>query len=428
MSRTLDVYLHNNLVGHLTQDDGGQMMFDYLESWIENPTAIPLSESLPLRKERFSRKECQGFFAGILPEESKREIIAHNLGISPRNDYALLEHIGGECAGAVTFVPTGGPLPEKKYNYRPLSNEELAAILRILPRRPLMAGDEGVRLSLAGAQDKIAVHVNGDNIFVPLGGAPSTHILKPAIERFEGVVFNEAVCMKLADMAGLPAAKVEIRSVDGIDYLLVERYDRKPVPVPPHLVLGLIQSYSKRVHQEDFCQALGVSPDMKYQSEGGPSLKQCFDLLRDVSSLPAVDLQRLLDAVIFNVLIGNHDAHSKNFSLLYHEGGTLLTGGRTTRLAPFYDLVSTVFYPELSPRMAMKLGGEYVSDGLFSRHFEKLAEDAGLARKMVGKRVLELAESVQEKAGGIEINHEIAYEVVSLVKTRCKMFIDRFKG
>jgi serine/threonine-protein kinase HipA len=115
MARTLDVYLHNALVGNLIQDAGGQMVFEYVESWLNAPGAAPLSQSLPLRKKRFSRKECRGFFAGILPEESKREIIARNLGISARNDYAMLERIGGECAGAVTFIPSGEALPARNY-------------------------------------------------------------------------------------------------------------------------------------------------------------------------------------------------------------------------------------------------------------------------------------------------------------------------
>src|SRR5271156_6629787 len=118
MARTLDVYLHDELVGHLIQDDGGQMVFDYVENWLNKPNAIPLSQSLPLRTKRFTRNECRGFFAGILPEESKRKIIARNLGISARNDYAMLDRIGGECAGAVTFLPAGDPLPERNYSYR----------------------------------------------------------------------------------------------------------------------------------------------------------------------------------------------------------------------------------------------------------------------------------------------------------------------
>src|SRR5438309_380896 len=250
MARTLAIYLRTGLVGRQTQDEGGDMSFQYAESWLQRAEAVPLSHSLPLRKERFRRKECRGFFAGILPEESKRETIARNLGISARNDYAMLERIGGECAGAVTFLAHGEAMPDRHYGYRDLSDDELAAILKELPRRPLLAGEEGIRLSLAGAQDKLAVRIEGGTISLPLGGAPSTHILKPNVERFEGVVFNEAFCMQLAVAAGLPAAPVETRKVGGTDFLLVERYDRYHRPVPD------AAPAVERLHQEDFCQAL----------------------------------------------------------------------------------------------------------------------------------------------------------------------------
>lgn len=414
MARTLNVYLRRQLVGLLIQNEHGQMMFCYSESWLNDAKAIPLSHSLPLGKERFSRNECQGFFAGILPEQSKREIIAKNLGISARNDFAMLEQIGGECAGAVTFIPSGESLPERNYGYRQLSSQKLAEIFRQLPRRPLMAGEDGIRLSLAGAQDKIAVHVSNNQISMPLGGAPSTHILKPAIERFEGIVFNEAFCMKLAGAIGLHTAKVEVGKVENIDYLLVERYDRtllKDSSGGPEQL--------EREHQEDFCQALGIVPDNKYQNEGGPSLKQCFALLRELSSAPVIDLQRLLDAVIYNFLIGNHDAHGKNFSLLY---------GRETRLAPLYDVLSTAYYPELSPKMAMKIGGEYVSDKVLPKHFDQLAEEAGLARPMVKRRVREMAETVLSKAPDLITEHPAANAVAALVQNRCTTVLEKFRG
>ena len=183
MKRKLDVYLHRHLVGNLVQDEHGQITFGYAEPWLNDPTAIPLSHSLPITKKHFNRNECRGFFAGVLPEESKREIVAKNLGISARNDYAMLEKIGGECAGAVTFLPAGTELPQRGDSYRDVTDKELAEILQTLPRRPLMAGEAGVRLSLAGAQDKIAVHVAGTKMSIPLGEAPSTHILKPDATR-----------------------------------------------------------------------------------------------------------------------------------------------------------------------------------------------------------------------------------------------------
>jgi serine/threonine-protein kinase HipA len=252
------------------------------------------------------------------------------------------------------------------------------------------------------------VHVSGGQISIPLNGAPSTHILKPAIERFAGLVFNEALCMRLARAVGLQAVNAEIGNVEGIDYLLVERYDR---------AVSADSKSLKREHQEDFCQALGIVPEHKYQSEGGPSLKQCFELVRATSATPVIDLQSLLDAVIFNWLIGNHDAHGKNFSLVYRGD---IASGLQTRLAPLYDLVSTVYYPELSSKMAMKLGGEYSSERISPKHFERLAEEAGLAKPMTKRRVVELAETILSTLPTVTTDHPVMASVAQLLQGRCE--------
>lgn len=419
MARTLDVYLHGELAGYLTQDDDGDMSFRYAQSWLQRPDALPLSHSLPLRQERFRRKECRGFFAGILPEEAKREMIARNLGISARNDHAMLERIGGECAGAVTFLPQGEPLPGRQYGYRPLSDEELAAILKELPRRPLLAGEEGIRLSLAGAQDKLAVRVDGSAISIPLGGAPSTHVLKPNVERFDGVVFNEAFCMRLGAAAGLPAAAVETRETAGIRYLLIERYDRHHRQGPEGAPVV------ERLHQEDFCQALGIVSEQKYQKEGGPSLKQCFALLREVSSVPAIDVARLLDAVVFNYIVGNNDAHGKNFSLVYRPGRP---GEPDIRLSPLYDVVSTLYYPELSRDMAMRIGEQYSSEKVTLRDFEKLADDAKLAKPLVRARLIEVAERIRDAVSRTPVTDPVAAKVAELVRQRSEQALAGFRS
>jgi serine/threonine-protein kinase HipA len=162
-----------------------------------------------------------------------------------------------------------------------------------------------------------------------------------------------------------------------------------------------------------------VPSDHKYQTEGGPNLKDCFALLRRVSSRPVVDLAHLLDAVIFNMLIGNHDAHGKNFSLLYHNSAA--------QLAPLYDLVSTVYYPELSKKMAMKIGKEPESDKIMPAHFERLAEDAGLAKPMVRKRVPELAEQTRAQLENISIDYPITDKLADLIAKRCELFLARFR-
>jgi len=412
MTRSLNVYLHEEPVGRLVQDDGGQMSFEYLESWLAKPDAVVLSQSLPLRKERFPARECRGFFGGILPEESKREIIARNLGISARNDYAMLEQIGGECAGAVTFIPEGQQPPEREYHYRKLDAKELAGILRDLPKRPLLAGEKGIRLSLAGAQDKVAVRIEGEEVSLPLGGAPSTHILKPAVERFAGVVSNEALCMTLAAHINLPAAKVETRRVEDVEYLLVERYDRKHATVDGAPTV-------ERLHQEDFCQAQNIVSEMKYQKEGGPSFKQCFALLRNVSIAPVLDLANLLDAAIFNYLVGNNDAHGKNFSFVYED--------KQIRLAPLYDVICTINYPELSTDMAMKIGREYSSEKVAPKDFEQLAEDGGLAKPLVRRRVPELATAVLEAFAKIKTPNKVSEEVAALIRKRCERARAKFR-
>ena len=408
MARLLNVYLDPQLVGRLIQYDGGQMLFQYDSAWLENPEAIALSRSLPLRKEPFAQKECRGFFGGTLPEEDNRKVIARILGISDRNDFAMLEQIGGECAGAITFLPEDADIQAPGGPYRELGEGELAKILRELPRRPLMAGEDGIRLSLAGAQDKIAVRLGDGKVSIPRGSAPSTHILKPAVATYEGVVFNEAFCMALAAACGLKVAPTTVGRVEDIDYLLAERYDRR-----------VDDGQINKIHQEDFCQALGVPSEMKYEAEGGPSLKDCFALLREASSAAVLDLRALLDAVIFNLLIGNHDAHAKNFSLLY-------LPDRTIRLAPLYDLVSTVFYEELTDRMAMKIGGEAKSELVFRDNIRQFARDAGLGTAQVLRRLPMLAESALQAIPGVEKSARVSEAVARLIAERCERFRERF--
>lgn len=410
MARTLNVYYDGDLVGQLIQDDGGQMTFQYDASWRGRDEPVALSWSLPVREEPFMQKECRGFFGGALPEEDNRKVIARILGISDKNDFAMLEQIGGECAGAISFLPEDEDLPEDDNRYRELTDDELGEILRELPRRPLMAGEDGIRLSLAGAQDKIAVRRDDGTISIPRGTAPSSHVLKPAIDTYEGVVFNEAFCMGLANACGLNAAPVEIGNVKGIDYLLSERYDR----------IRDEDGSIRRLHQEDFCQALGVPSEIKYQSEGGPSLTDCFALIRNASSAPAPDLIALLDAVIFNLLIGNHDAHAKNFSLLYMPD-------RSIRLAPLYDLVSTVYYPELTDRMAMKIGKQPKSALVYPKDIDQFAAQTGLGAAQARARIPALVDRTLEEIPGVEKPHRVSEEVAALIEGRCKDYRHRFR-
>ena len=411
MTRTLDVYLEQQPVGRLVQDDGGQMLFSYDSAWLGKSDSYAISRSLPLRVERFKQKECKGFFGGILPEERNRKVASRVLQISDRNDFAMLERIGGECAGALTFVPEGESPPEPDVEYRELNDAELTEILEILPKRPLLAGEKGVRLSLAGAQDKIAVRVDAEGkISLPLNYAPSTHILKPAIATWGGNVSNETYCMALASAVGLNAAPTSAHKLGDIEYLLSKRYDRSVDED------GTIH----RLHQEDFCQALGVPSEIKYQAEGGPGLQDCFVMLRLASSNIVFDIRDLLSAVIFNLLIGNNDAHAKNYSILYGRDGK-------GRLAPVYDVVSTVYYPEIENKLAMKIGGQANSDLVSPKDIEVFAQEASLGAALARRNVVELAELVRTKVSEIEQPDETAKKLATLIAGRCESLLLRFK-
>jgi len=378
--KRLMVYLNSNLVGVLTQNAGGLLSFTYHAEWLAREDRLPLSRSLPLENVTFKGKQARSFFAGVLPEEGPRRRIAEILGISNQNDFALLEHIGGECAGAVTFLPEGVlPFSPNEKQVHPLSTAELEKIILELPRRPLLAGENGLRLSLAGAQDKIAVTVMGDTIALPLGNTPSTHIIKPEPEHFPGLVATELFCMTLAQAVGLNVPETSFLQVGEKPCLRVQRYDRTM------LTDGTIQ----RIHQEDFCQALGFPPEHKYQQEGGPLLRDCIALLREWSSVPALDIRAFLDGVIFNMLIGNADAHGKNYSLLYHSG--------ERRLAPFYDLVCTLAWPELSKTPAMKIGRSETMDSITALHWKKMAEESKIGWPMVRDRVRQLSQRVAQQ-------------------------------
>ena len=307
MMRRLDVWWDGRIVGMLTQDRFGELGFGYSLAWLDDVNSLPLSASLPKRAEPFTRRECRPFFGGLLPEEGQRDAAAQALGVSRANDFALLDRLGGDVAGALQLLPLGEAPTTPSSDQRPtaLDDAGLIRILDALPVRPLLAGEEGLRLSLAGAQSKVPVVLVDGAVALPAPGQPTTHILKPPISRFRATTENEAFVMRLAAAIGLDVAPVEPRVVRDRTFLIIERYDRA-IDDDGHV---------RRIHQEDFCQALGVPPETKYASEGGPTFKDCFELLRRIVARPAVDVLKLLDAVIFNVMAGNADAHGKNFSI-----------------------------------------------------------------------------------------------------------------
>lgn len=415
MIRQLQVYLFKHEVGTLTQDHG-KLSFTYSEQWLNSKERQPLSGSLPLQAEAYGDTDCRPFFAGLLPEGELRRLLARQFQLSDGNSFGLLNEIGGECAGAVTFLKPGQTPSEDAVNtVHWLNEKELVKILNDLPRRPMLAGDDGLRLSLAGAQDKLPVVVDGDRIGLAMNGTPSTHILKSAIATLDDSVVNEHFCLQLATALKLPTAESLIRTAVDHRFLLVKRYDRT----------HRRQGTSERIHQEDFCQAMGRASETKYQHEGGPDLSDCFALVRSQTRPSAPSVLRFLDAVFFNALVGNHDAHAKNFSLLY--------GAKATSLAPLYDIVSTAVYPELTSKMAMKIASQYSFNRVMPRHWEQLASSNGLAIPQVLKRLHALATQLPLAARKLHTQaHDVDYQqhpvverIVELIDSRCAMTLKR---
>jgi serine/threonine-protein kinase HipA len=425
MARELNIWFFGECVGVLTQDKG-YLSFQYLPHWLESKHAQPLSQSLPLRTESFDDRMAKPFFAGLLPEGDKRTAVANILKVSSKNDFALLDGIGGECAGALILLEPGQMPPAEaraSESIEWLDENQLLAVLEQLPKRPLLAGESGLRLSLAGAQEKLPVaarEVLGKGglshfeIGLPKNNIPSSCILKPAISGIEGSVYNEAFCLALARELKLDAATATIGHAKDKTYLLVERYDR-----------FLDDGQLRRLHQEDFCQALGVLPELKYQNEGGPTISDGFALVRKVTSPSAPNVLRLLDYIIFNCLVGNNDAHAKNFSLLYGQNGA--------QLAPLYDVLSTAVYSDLSDKMAMKIGSKYRFHELHTRHWVQMAQAAQLGAPQLKRRVLEIAGKLPYLAIGLQTQfeakgwgHSIIAEICKLIEERCATTASRF--
>jgi serine/threonine-protein kinase HipA len=345
-----------------------------------------------------------------LPDERARRRLAKWLGISNANTFGLLEMIGGECAGALTLMPAGKPMPSTfDHPPEPLSENRLAEILGLLRARPLLAGTMGVRLSLAGAQNKLAVCMMDGQVALAIGGHPTTHILKPYIEGLAGTVENEIFCMRLANKVGLSAPDVSKGSVGKVDYYLIKRYDRTTNSE------GLVS----RLHQEDFCQALGIAPQFKYEDEGGPGVSQSIQLIRSHTRAPAADNLTFLRMLIFHFLIGNADAHGKNYALLYR--------GKTPDLAPVYDAICTAVYPSMTKRLAMKIGGRNLPDTIHLKHWLMVVSDTAPAQRLLedelqktAQLTLDASEKLAAELRDEGIDHPIIGKIQKVIKNRAQ--------
>jgi serine/threonine-protein kinase HipA len=383
MSNKLDAYMEGRLVGAFTRSGQDRIAFQYSQDWIRMVRARrahPISVSLPARSDE-DLLDATSFVAGLLPDSTRhRMLLAAELDIEDDpSDFNFLARMGRDSAGALTIIPEEESLEgSRKPGITELSEAELAEHLRSLPRRPLLIDEnEGVMLSLAGVNDKTAVTVRKGQIGLPHGGFPSTHIIKVDIPGLEDSIRTEQFCLDLARLTGLKVPKSEIRTAEDQTYMIMARYDRT-----------IRDGRLSRIHQEDFCQALGVMPGKKYQRKGGPGWAEAFDLLQ-LSSEPVRDRQILLKEAIFQFLSGNPDAHAKNYSLVYRGAAGDL------KLSPLYDLNNAAafrhHFKKARPIMAMSFGQQDNPEMVTVNDFADFAEDCGFSKKLVIKTVQDTA-------------------------------------
>jgi serine/threonine-protein kinase HipA len=373
----LNVLLNGILVGQLTKLSTGAMAFQYDSTWLSTPGTRPISLSLPLRQDPYQGDQVYNFFDNLLPDSDRtRAKIQARFQIPSRQPFDLLAVIGADCVGAIQLCPVGSsPKQTTGIQFEPLSTNEIAAMLSGDSNAPLgmMQSSDEFRISIAGAQEKTALLWYQNQWCRPLGTTPTSHIFKLPI----GVISNnnidlsdscenEWLCLEIAKAFGLPTAHAEIQSFNHVKVLVVERFDRRWSNNGTQLL---------RLPQEDMCQALGRSPSLKYQSDGGPGIVEIMEILLGAVDATG-DRERFLRSQILFWLLAATDGHGKNFSLY-------LEAENRYRLTPLYDIISayplmqTNTLPKQKVKMAMAVRGKknyYYWDKIQARHFMATAK------------------------------------------------------
>lgn len=386
MTGKLNAFMAGARVGTFTRDGEARISFQYDEDWlsrIQARRAHPISVSLPARPDN-PAQDATSFVAGLLPDSTRhRTLLAAEMDIEEDpSDFNFLAKMGRDSAGALTIIPEDQSLEgPRKAGITELDEAALAEHLRSLPRRPLLFDeDEGVMLSLAGVNDKTAVTVRKGVIGLPHGGFPSTHIIKVDIPGLKDSIRTEQFCLDLAAAAGLKVPPSEIRTAEDQTYMIMARYDRT-----------IRNGKLSRIHQEDFCQAMGIMPGRKYERKGGPGWSDCFDLVLK-SADPVNDRRTLLNEAIFQYLSGNPDAHAKNYSLVY-KGAT-----GELALSPLYDVNNAAafrhHFKKARPIMAMNIGGEANPNNVTEKDFIDFSKACGFSEKVVLKAVRSMASNI----------------------------------
>lgn len=403
MTNELIALLGGIEVGRVLRDRNGRLSFHYDESWQGHPDAYPFSLSMPLALSQHGHPKIDAFLWGLLPDNEKViDAWANRYHVSPRYSFGLISHVGEDCAGAVQFVR-----PERLHKMRTenaareiawLTEAQVAERLHDLRadhaawRSPRDTG----QFSLAGAQPKTALIFQDGKWGVPSGRVPTTHILKPPTGEWDGHAENEHFCLELARALGLTVPNTAVMRFGKETAIVIERYDRTR-----------LEGSLLRLHQEDMCQAHGLPPTRKYENEGGPSIQDIVDFLRNHSSHPEEDVQNFLDAIAFNWLIASTDAHAKNYSILIGARGTV-------RLAPLYDVASILPYKNMNvikAKLAMKIGGVYRLRYISKEQWKKLAAELRLDPDRVLTRIAAFAEALPHHA--LEIQRRVVSEGLS---------------
>ena len=331
---SLDVHLYGERIGTLFPAGDNDYRFAYDPELVKRvgPGKGLLSNSLPARPEPFSAAATQAYIEGLLPEGRRRERLGRELGIDATDGYLLIAELGRDCPGAVTFLPEGTPVERRDAgSIAWLTEEELAEVVKPPPPRLFTEDCERrMRFALPGVRHKLSLIRDevGGRWGWPEAGAPSTHVVKPDTGEYPEYIANEMFCMTVCRQVGLPIAKATVEEIAGRRCLISPRYDRI---VDENLEV-------RRIHQETFCQALGISPFAEEETEEGeaPGFAEACGLLHAVSR--SDEVVNLLTVAFCNYMLGNGDAHGKNFALLDRDG--------KWRIAPLCDLTSTVVYDE----------------------------------------------------------------------------------
>lgn len=363
LSNIVSVFAGRNHVGELYKNNEGEICFRYTDTWLIHEDAAPIAEHFPLQAEEFIGRDVESYFDNLLPEGGLRDLVSRASHISKNNVLGLLEYIGGDTAGTLSFLPYGKE-PDGAQRYTQISFGAIRDWFN--PMLPLPGGMKKIRWSLSGMQPKLPIAIDDEgNFLLPLGDSPSTHIIKPALRNPETPesAINETTIMLLAKEVGMDVPSVWFSPE--INATVVERYDR----------VRDDQGRVIKLQQNDFCQILKVRHSAKYEYEGGPRIYQCFDAVRNFSCNPEADTRRLLEWVIFNLAVGNMDCHAKNISMLTTQEGT--------RLAPFYDLMCTRVYPRVDTDFPFRIGREFAPSELAPKNWMGFASEIGIPTRHI---------------------------------------------